>query len=91
MAIGSKKTFGTNSSQSVTANLEARKKGLANAAKRRMGGGGSMGRGTLGSSGLANAESIQADRTKRFQKQILPGNAAVKLGEFGNNLPLKKK
>jgi hypothetical protein len=46
-----------------------------------------MGRGTVGSSGLANAESIQADRTKRFQKQIMPnskGNAmAVKLGEFG--------
>lgn len=79
-----KKSFG--SSSSVEANLESRKRGLANAAQRRMGAGGIGRGGTVGSSGLASAESITADRSKRFARGLNAQKAGLVPGspEFTN-------
>ena len=85
-----KKSFGKSSG--VEANLESRKRGIANAAQRRMGSGGPGGGGTVGSSGLAGTESIAADRGKRFARGLNAQKAGLVPGSpeftaFGKKNP----
>ncbi len=84
-----KKRFG-NPGSTVEAGLEEKKKGLANAAARRAGNPSAGRGGGMSGGGLANADSVSADRTKRFQTGLANAKALQGKPSAVTGNPFKK-